>query len=152
MSMGSRSTRKERRVAKETGSAEGIGREPRCADLGLVHRTFRLLRDGVYLCPRGMVVTGTLVCCVGHDFRGSYLDRAGQGVKLPCPSPRPHAPRPARDWPALEILQESCRCYPEAMFADDAALKAAAGDMDGEDAIYDSSILWEQKREEAARG
>ena len=59
---------------------------------------------------------------------------------------------PARDWPSLAILQESRRCYPEAMFADDAALKAAAGDIEGEEVLLDASVLWEQKREEAARG
>ncbi len=33
------------------------------------------------------------------------------------------------------------------MFADDAALIAAAGDMEGEDEIYAASVLWSMERE-----
>ena len=56
---------------------------------------------------------------------------------------------PARDWPSLEILQASRRCYPEPMYADHAALSAAGVDWEAEDGIYAASVVWEQRRERA---
>jgi hypothetical protein len=57
---------------------------------------------------------------------------------------------PARDWPSLEILQESRRCYPEAMYASRDEVKALS--WEEEENVLAASILWEQKREAAARG
>jgi hypothetical protein len=54
---------------------------------------------------------------------------------------------PARDWPSLEILQESRRCYPAAMYANRDALAVAATDLDTEDEIYRKSVLWGMERE-----
>ncbi|CAA9451899.1 MAG: hypothetical protein AVDCRST_MAG37-2438, partial [uncultured Rubrobacteraceae bacterium] len=44
---------------------------PRYAKLVLIHRAFRLLRDGAHLRPRRAVDAGNIVVCVGLDLRGS---------------------------------------------------------------------------------
>ena len=60
---------------------------------------------------------------------------------------------PAREWPTLEDLEELRQRYPEPMYANHDALTAAAPGFDAEDAIYEKSVLWEQRREERpARG
>ena len=68
--------KEEASLEKEVGRAKGISSKPRCTNLVLVHRAFQLFRDGAYLRPRGKVVSGSSVVCVGLDFRGSYLDKA----------------------------------------------------------------------------
>ncbi len=50
---------------------------------------------------------------------------------------------PAREWPSLEDLEEARSRYPEAMFADEAANIASAGeDPDAEDELMQSSFIW----------
>lgn len=61
---------------KEAGRVEETDSEPCCENLVLVHRAFRLFRDGAYLRFHGKVVAGNFVIRVGLDFRRNYLDKA----------------------------------------------------------------------------
>ncbi len=107
----------------------------------------------------------TNTCCAvcGNDFdRGSVFPVAfsdsGDELGEMCPVCLDYLDRrrrdeddptfgnwPARDWPSLEILQESRRCYPEAMYASRGEAEALSWEAE-EDALA-ASILWEQKRE-----
>ncbi len=50
---------------------------------------------------------------------------------------------PAREWPTLEDLEEARSRYPEAMFADEAAMMTVTGeDPDAEEELLQSSFIW----------
>jgi hypothetical protein len=57
---------------------------------------------------------------------------------------------PAREWPALENLEAARTRYPAPMFPDEAAYDAAAPDLDAEQEVLQSSMIWTMERE--ARG
>ncbi len=110
--------------------------------------------------------TGTSCSVCGNDFdRGNVYPVAfsDDGYKLGemCPVCLDYLSRrkvdtddptfgnwPARDWPTFQDLEELRQRYPEPMYADDVTLIAGAGDIEGEDAIYEDSVLWSMEREE----
>ena len=54
---------------------------------------------------------------------------------------------PARGWPTLEDLEAARRRYPAPMFPDAAAYAVAAPDLDAEQEMLQSSMIWTMERE-----
>ena len=76
-----------------------------------------------------------------------YLNRRKRDADDPTGGPAPWENWPAREWPALEDLEEARRRYPQAMFPDAAAYAAAVPDVDEEQAVLQSSFIWTMERE-----